>query len=161
MIVLLMGVSGVGKTTIGQALAEALGWRFLDADDFHPPENVAKMAVGIPLDDTDRQPWLAKMNEELLKLQSGGSSAVLGCLGLKESYREQLARGVEDLEVAYLHGEFALIQERMNGRRHRFMPSTLLQSQFAALEPPEQAISVDVSASIEKSVSVIKAQLKR
>src|ERR1700682_4209810 len=138
MIVLLMGVSGVGKTTIGQALAEALGWRFLDADDFHPPENVAKMAVGIPLDDTDRQPWLAKMNEELLKLQSGGSSAVLGCLGLKESYRGQLARGVEDLEVVYLHGEFALIQERMNGRRHRFMPSTLLQSQFAALEPPEQ-----------------------
>src|SRR6202158_4046458 len=102
MIVLLMGVSGVGKTTIGQALAEALGWRFLDADDFHPPENVAKMAAGIPLDDTDRQPWLAKMNEELLKLQRGGSSAVLACSALKESYREQLARGVEDLEVVYL-----------------------------------------------------------
>jgi gluconokinase len=161
MIVLVMGVSGVGKTTIGQALAEALGWRFLDADDYHPPENIAKMAAGMPLDDADRRPWLAKINEALVKIQSERSSAVLACSALKESYRQQLARGVRELEVVYLHGSFELIHQRVNGRRHRFMPATLLESQFAALEPPERAISVDVSMPIGKSVSLVKARLKR
>jgi gluconokinase len=160
MIVLVMGVAGAGKTTIGKALAEELGWRFLDADDYHPPENIAKMAAGVPLDDADRRPWLAKINRALLELQSGGSSAVLACSALKESYRQQLARGVKDLEVVYLRGAFELIEERMNGRRHRFMPAALLRSQFAALEPPEQAIEVDVSAPVESSVSKIKKQLQ-
>jgi gluconokinase len=161
MIVLVMGVAGAGKTTIGKALAEELGWRFLDADDYHPPENVAKMAAGVPLDDADRRPWLAKINEALLELQSAGSSAVLACSALKASYREQLARGVKDLEVVYLYGTFDLIEGRMNGRKHRFMPAALLKSQFAALEPPPQAIEVDVSARIESSVSKIKKQLQR
>ena len=160
MIVVVMGVSGVGKTTIGKALAQELGWRFLDADDYHPPENIAKMAAGVPLDDADRRPWLAKINRALLEWQSGGSSAVLACSALKESYRQQLARGVKDLEVVYLRGAFELIKERMNGRRHRFMPAALLRSQFAALEPPEQAIEVDVSAPVESSVSKIKKQLQ-
>jgi gluconokinase len=161
MIVLMMGVAGAGKTTVGRALAEELSWRFLDADDFHPPQNIAKMASGVPLDDEDRRPWLAKINQALLELQSAGSSAVLACSALKESYREQLARGVKDLEVVYLHGAFDLIQERMNGRRHRFMPAALLKSQFAALEPPRQAIEVDVSAPVERSISRIKKQLQR
>ena len=161
MIVLVMGVAGAGKTTIGLALAASLGWRFLDADDFHPPQNVAKMASGMPLDDEDRRPWLAKINSELLKTQSEGSSAVLACSALKESYREQLAREVRDLEVVYLRGAFELIQERMNGRRHRFMPAALLRSQFDALEPPQQAIEVDVSAPVESSISKIKKQLQR
>jgi gluconokinase len=160
MIVLVMGVAGAGKTTVGRALAEELGWRFLDADDYHPPENIAKMAAGVPLDDADRRPWLAKMNQALLELQGEGSSAVLACSALKESYRQQLARGVKDLEVVYLRGAFELIEERMNGRRHRFMPAALLRSQFAALEPPEQAIEVDVSAPVESSVSKIKKQLQ-
>jgi gluconokinase len=160
MIVLVMGVSGVGKTTIGQALAEELGWRFLDADDYHPPQNVAKMAAGVPLDDEDRRPWLAKMNGELLKTQSEGGSAVLACSALKESYREQLTRGVKDLEVVYLRGGLELIRERMNGRRHRFMPATLLESQFAVLEPPLRAIEVDVATPVESAISRIKKQLR-
>jgi gluconokinase len=161
MIVLVMGVAGAGKTTIGRGLAQELGWRFLDADDYHPPENIAKMAAGVPLEDADRGPWLAKINEALLELQRAGSSAVLACSALKESYREQLARGVKDLEVVYLRGAFELIEERMNGRRHRFMPAALLRSQFAALEPPEQALEVDVSAPVESSISKIKKQLQR
>jgi gluconokinase len=161
MIVLVMGVAGVGKTTIGMALAEELGWRFLDADDFHPPQNVAKMAAGVPLDDEDRRPWLAKINAALLELQRARLSAVLACSALKESYRQQLASGVKDLEVVYLYGTFDLIERRMNGRKHRFMPAALLKSQFAALEPPPQAIEVDVSARIESSVSKIKKQLQR
>jgi gluconokinase len=161
MIVLVMGVAGVGKTTIGMALAEELGWRFLDADDFHPPQNVAKMAAGVPLDDEDRRPWLAKINAALLELQRARLSAVLACSALKESYRQQLASGVKGLEVVYLYGTFDLIEGRMNGRKHRFMPAALLKSQFAALEPPPQAIEVDVSARIESSVSKIKKQLQR
>jgi gluconokinase len=160
MIVLVMGVAGVGKTTIGMALAQELGWRFLDADDFHPPENIAKMAAGVPLDDDDRRPWLAKINEELLKIQSARSSAVLACSALKESYRQQLSRGVKDFQVVYLHGPFELIEERMNGRQHRFMPATLLRSQFAALEPPLRTVSIDVSRPPENSVREIVQALQ-
>ena len=160
MIVLVMGVAGAGKTTVGQALAEELGWRFLDADDYHPAENIAKMAAGVPLDDDDRRPWLAKINEALLGLQSEGSSAVLACSALKETYRQQLARGVKDLELVHLYGAFELIQARMNGRGHRFMPASLLRSQFETLEPPQKAIEVDVSAPVERSVSKIKKQLR-
>ena len=101
MIVLVMGVAGVGKTTIGEALARALGWRFIDADDYHPPENVAKMKAGIPLDDEDRWPWLQRLNGILKDEQN----AVLACSALKESYRRRLAAGLEDFKMVYLHGE--------------------------------------------------------
>ena len=160
MIVLLMGVSGVGKTTIGEALAQELGWRFLDADDYHPPQNVAKMAAGTPLDDADRRPWLARINEELLKMQSEGRSAVLACSALKASYRSRLTCGLADWKLAYLHGGFELIHSRLQERRHRYMPAALLQSQFAALEPPRDAIAVDVSGPIEASVLAIKNQIQ-
>ena len=101
MIVLVMGVSGVGKTTIGEALASALGGRFIDADDYHPPENVAKMKAGIPLQDADRWPWLDRLNEAL---QGSEQNAVLACSALKEAYRRRLAEGLRDFHIVYLHG---------------------------------------------------------
>jgi len=155
MIVLVMGVAGVGKTTIGEALARSLGWRFVDADDFHPPQNVAKMKAGIPLEDADRWPWLARLNKVLREEEN----AVLACSALKESYRQRLAQGIAHFTVVYLHGSFALIRERMEGRRHRYMPAALLESQFAALEPPADAIAVDVAATTDECVTAILARL--
>ena len=155
MIVLVMGVAGVGKTTIGEALASALGARFIDADDYHPPENVAKMKAGIPLQDADRLPWLQKLNRVLREEQK----AVLACSALKEAYRRQLAEGVRNFNVVYLHGTRELIQERMKTRQHRYMPAALLDSQLATLEPPKDAIQIDVAAPLEDSVAAIVARL--
>lgn len=160
MIVLVMGVSGSGKTTIGEALARELGWIYLDADDFHSEASIAKMAAGIPLQDVDRWPWLDRINHELLKAQKQGRSAVIGCSALKQAYRERLARGLQACEIVYLRGDFKLIHSRLAARKHRFMPATLLQSQFDALEPPARAIEVDVSAPMEASVSKIRKQLR-
>ena len=157
MIVLVMGVAGVGKTTIGEPLARALGWRFLDADDYHPPENVAKMKAGIPLQDADRWPWLGRLNRELKELQN----AVLACSALKESYRERLAQGIPHFTVVYLHGDFDLLLHRAEGRKHRYMPASLLKSQFDTLEPPLDAIEVDVEQSVEECVEQILAALPR
>ena len=156
MIVVVMGVSGAGKTTIGQALARALGWRFIDADDYHPEASVAKMARGEPLDDEDRLPWLGRLNSILRKEKD----AVLACSALKERYRTRLAEGIEHIEWVYLKGEFDLIRSRLAERRHRYMPSSLLESQFAALEPPEQAITVDVSGELAACVAAIAARLR-
>jgi gluconokinase len=160
MIVLVMGVSGVGKTTIGIALARELGWRYLDADDFHPPENVAKMAAGTPLEDADRWPWLRRINHELLALDVQNESVVLSCSALKERYREILRDGLKRFEIVYLHGEFELIRVRAESREHRFMPASLLKSQFAALQPPRDAIAVDVATPPEASVAAIVAKLE-
>jgi len=157
MIVLVMGVAGVGKTTIGEALARALGWRFIDADDYHPPQNVAKMKAGIPLEDADRWPWLARLN----KLMRDETNAVLACSALKESYRQRLAQGIRDFTVVYLHGAAELIRARMAGRSHRFMPAALLESQLAALEPPARAIAIDVAAEPSACVAEILAQLQK
>jgi len=156
MIVLVMGVAGVGKTTIGAALARELGCRFIDADDYHPPQNVAKMKAGIPLEDADRWPWLAHLNRVLKEEQH----AVLACSALKQSYRERLAQGIASFAVVYLHGTPALIRERLKTRSHRYMPATLLDSQFAALEPPAEAIAIDVAAALEASVAAIVARLR-
>jgi gluconokinase len=156
-IAVLMGVSGSGKTTLGHALAATLGWRFIDADDYHPPANVAKMAAGEPLDDEDRWPWLDRLNS-LLKEEE---RAVLACSALKERYRHRLARGVADLRWVYLKGDRDLIAARIAGRRHRYMPASLLESQFVALEPPADAIVVDVSADVSTNVSAIAAELRR
>jgi gluconokinase len=156
MIVLVMGVAGVGKTTIGEALARELGWPFIDADDYHPPENVAKMKAGIPLEDADRWPWLRLLNEELKSRRD----AVLACSALKASYRERLAQGIRDFTTVHLHGDFALIHERMKSRRHRYMPAALLESQFAALEPPADAIRVDVAADPSSCVALIRRRLE-
>jgi gluconokinase len=157
MIVLVMGVAGAGKTTIGEALAQDLGWPFIDADDYHPPENVAKMKAGVPLQDADRWPWLGRLNQELKQRRD----AVLACSALKASYREHLARGIERFTTVYLDGDFALINERMQSRRHRYMPAALLESQFAALEPPADAIRVDVAADPSSCVALIRRRLQQ
>jgi gluconokinase len=157
MIVLVMGVAGSGKTTIGEALALELGWPFIDADDYHPPENVAKMKAGVPLEDADRWPWLSILNNELKRLED----AVLACSALKASYRERLAQGIERFTTVYLDGDFALINERMKSRRHRYMPPALLKSQFAALEPPADAIRVDVAADPSSCVALIRRRLQQ
>jgi gluconokinase len=155
MILVVMGVSGAGKTTIGRALARELGWPFLDADDYHPPGNVAKMAAGTPLDDEDRWPWLESINARLKHEEN----AVLACSALKESYRQRLCAGRQDCRIVYLHGSFELIAQRASARRHRYMPASLLESQFATLEPPANAIRIDVAADPSACVAAILAQL--
>jgi gluconokinase len=155
-IAVVMGVSGAGKTAIGEALATELGWRFIDADDYHPEANVAKMAAGQPLDDADRWPWLDRLNAIL----RGEQDAVLACSALKERYRARLAKGVDHVEWIYLKGDFDLIRSRLLQRQHRYMPGSLLESQFAALEPPLRAITVDVSADIASCVAAIAAHLR-
>jgi carbohydrate kinase (thermoresistant glucokinase family) len=152
MIVIVMGVSGSGKSTVGAALAEALGWSMLDADDLHPPENVAKMAAGIALTDDDRRPWLDRIVAELRRL--GARNVVLACSALKQAYRDRLAQA-GDVRFANLRGTPATIAARLAARRHRYMPATLLDSQFATLEPPRDAIDVDIEASVEAQVRAI------
>ncbi len=156
MIVVVMGVSGAGKSTIGRRLAERLGIPFLDADEFHPPENVAKMAAGTPLTDADRGPWLELLNAKLRR----EPSAVLACSALKESYRQRLADGVQDFRVVYLKGSPELLRQRVAGRKHKYMPASLLDSQLATLEPPQAALEIDVSATPEACVQAILSGLR-
>jgi gluconokinase len=155
MIVVVMGVSGAGKTTIGEALARRLGWRFIDADDCHPPENVAKMKAGTPLGDADRWPWLDTLNSMLKK----DANSVVACSALKEAYRQRLTTGLSDFRVVYLHGSRELIRSRMKARPHRYMPASLLDSQFATLEPPARAIAIDVAAEPAACVEAIISRL--
>jgi gluconokinase len=145
MIIVLMGVSGCGKTTVGELLARRLGWRYLDADDHHPPENVAKMRAGTPLTDADRWPWLDRLNGLLRERQSAGENVILGCSALRQAYRERLAQGLDDVRWVHLSGSFDLIAARLQARKHRYMPATLLRSQFETLEPPTDALVVDIA----------------
>ena len=154
MIVVVMGVSGCGKSTIGALLAQRLGAEFLDADEYHPPENVAKMTSGVPLSDEDRKPWLERLNAELKR----SKHAVLACSALKESYRKTLAQGT-DCRFVHLRGSIELIRSRMTQRQHRYMPASLLESQFAALEPPARAIEVDIAQPPERCVDTVIASL--
>jgi gluconokinase len=153
-IVVVMGVSGSGKSTIGAPLAERLGWEFLDADDFHPPANVEKMAAGKPLEDADRWPWLERLNRELRERKN----AVLACSALKASYRRVLCQDV-DCRIVHLRGSFELLCGRLRERKHRYMPAALLESQFATLEPPAGAIDIDVARPAPECLDAICAQL--
>jgi carbohydrate kinase (thermoresistant glucokinase family) len=150
-----MGVSGSGKSTIGKLLASRMGFPFLDADEFHPPQNVAKMAAGTALTDADRLPWLERLNREL----AGRGDAVLACSALKESYRTVLSRGLPGCRFVHLRGGIELIRARLEERRHRYMPASLLESQFATLEAPRNAIEVDIGASVPECVAAIEARL--
>jgi gluconokinase len=150
-----MGVCGCGKTTIGEALAQALGWPFFDADEFHPDANVAKMASGQPLTDADRWPWLDRIAEESQRVLARGEHAVLACSALKQAYRARLQRA-GDVRIVYLKGDQATIAARLAERRHKYMPASLLPSQFAALEEPADAFVVDIRQSIAAQVQCIR-----
>lgn len=158
MIVALMGVSGAGKTVVGEALAADLGWPFFDADDFHPPANVAKMAAGTPLTDADRWPWLDQVATEMAEVNERGAHAVLACSALKQAYRDRLSRAT-DIRFVYLSGDYETIAARLAARSHRYMPPALLASQFASLEPPRDAIVVDVRERIPVQIATIRAAL--
>ena len=158
--VVLMGVTGCGKTTVGRLLEDRLGWPFLDGDDFHPEANVARMAAGIPLRDEDRWPWLRRLSDEIGRRLDAGRSCVLGCSALKEAYREVLREGrAESVRFVHLSGSEALIAGRLSERVHRYMPAGLLRSQFEALEPPLDAVLVDVSGTPEEAASAVVAAL--
>jgi gluconokinase len=158
MIVLFMGVSGSGKTTTGQALAEALAWPFFDGDDLHPKANVAKMAAGHPLTDADRWPWIDRIGEEMEKLLERGENGIFACSALKRAHRQRLLRA-GDVRIVYMKGDAETIGARLAARKHRFMPASLLPSQFAALEEPESALVVDIRDAVPAQVSRIREAL--
>lgn len=160
MIIVVLGVSGVGKTTVGMELARRLVFEFADADAYHPEANVQKMASGIPLTDEDRWPWLAKLHELMEDRFDRRFDLVLACSALKESYRQKLEEGVPVTWV-YLKGSPAVIQERLHERHGHFMTEQLLNSQFSALEEPADAITVNADVSVEEVVDSILARLPR
>jgi gluconokinase len=156
MIVVLMGVSGCGKTEVGEILARELGWSFFDADDYHPQVNVEKMRSGHPLTDEDRWPWLDRLNALMREADDEGKSAVLGCSALKQAYRERIAQGLDDVRWVHLKGSFELILSRLATRKHRYMPASLLQSQFDTLEEPTDALTIDITDAPEVLASRIR-----
>jgi gluconokinase len=160
MILLLMGVSGSGKTTLGQRLAAELGWPFYEGDDFHPGENIEKMARGVPLTDEDRRPWLERLAALLADLLSRDESAVLACSALKKRYRDLLLVD-QRVKLVYLKGDYQTLKRRLEGRRGHFMKADLLQSQLEALEEPapEEALSLSIARSPEELSREIKRSL--
>ena len=159
---IVMGVSGSGKTTVAKALAQALHWTYADGDTFHPKANVEKMSAGLPLDDTDRAPWLAAIAAEIDRACAAGDHLIVACSALKRSYRDILVHGRNDVHVVYLEGSRTLIAERLAARKNHFMPAGLLDSQFAALQPPgkdENAVSVSIDAPVEVVVADITRAL--
>ena len=157
--IILMGVSGSGKTSVGKALAEHLGWAFYDADDFHPPENVAKMANGIALNDSDRAPWLAALHDLISASLQADRPGVLACSALKASYRQQLLHGNDRVQVVYLMGSYDLIWSRMAERKEHYMKPDMLKSQFVALEQPTDALTIDISKPVNDIVREIVSNL--
>ncbi|POZ63415.1 gluconokinase [Chromobacterium alticapitis] len=147
--IVVMGVAGCGKSSVGKMLAEALGASFIEGDSFHPQENIERMRAGIPLDDASRAGWLAALAEQLSAARTSGHATVLACSALKRRYRDALRGGDPELRFVHLQGEAELIAARMRERSGHFMPESLLASQFADLEPPEmdeRAIAVDIGA---------------
>jgi gluconokinase len=159
MTIVLMGVTGSGKTTIGELLSERLGWRFYDADDFHSPENKAKMHAGVPLTDDDRLPWLASLRKLLVDKEKAGENLILACSALRRKFRRDLSAGVPDVKFVHLKGSQDLIAERLAERKNHYMNPDLLGSQFDALEEPEEALTVDISGTPEKIAEEILDQL--
>jgi gluconokinase len=163
MVVVVMGVTGAGKSTIGQALAAALGWEFHDGDNLHSEENKRKMHRGEPLTDLDRAPWLLAVRGVIESMLSAGVSGVVACSALKQLYRETLVAGFDPalVKFVYLKGSKELISQRLAGRIGHFMNPILIQSQFDALEGPSDAIVVDIAGAPEEIVDSIPAQLGR
>jgi gluconokinase len=159
MVVILMGVAGSGKTTIGRQLAGELGWKFADADEFHPPANVAKMSAGIPLDDSDRAPWLAAIRLYIDTRLERGENAVVTCSALKEKHRQVLIGDPTRVKLVYLRGTRELLWTRISGRQGHFMKPAMLDSQLAALEEPVGAHVVDIAQSPPQIIAAIREAL--
>ncbi len=162
-VVLVMGVTGAGKTTIASLLARRLNWPFEDGDDFHSSANIAKMRAGHALDDADRAPWLAAIAARIDEVRARGEHAVIACSALRRSYRDVLIGDRRDVRLVHLEGTAATLRARLEGREGHFMPASLLDTQCATLEPPEadeRAIVVSVEASPEQIVGDIIAQLR-
>ncbi len=159
MIIILMGVAGSGKTTIGNLLSKAIGWKFYDGDDFHPQENIERMRQGIALTDQDREVWLDRLHVFVRGLSEGGESAILAFSALKKMYRERVARGIDDLQYVYLDGDPALLEERIRNRKGHYFGVELLNSQFETLEEPEGIPTVDVAGSPEEVVARVRRVL--
>jgi gluconokinase len=159
MIIVLMGVAGCGKTTVGKMLSASLDWQFIDADDFHPAENVDKMTRGIPLDDADRWPWLEKMRSLMQDNLNSDRSAVVACSALKEIYRSLLLTD-KRVRLVYLKGAYGLIASRLHERADHYMNPELLRSQFATLEEPADVLTVDAALSPEMIVDKIKREFR-
>jgi gluconokinase len=157
---IVMGVSGCGKTSVGKALASNLAWGFYDADDFHPPANISKMAKGIPLNDIDRAPWLAMLHDLISSNLKHNEPGVLACSGLKERYRKQLMDGNDGVQLIYLKGSYDLIWSRMAVRKEHYMQPEMLQSQFDTLEEPVNALTIDISSPVDEILSKVLEQMK-
>lgn len=158
MIIVLMGVTGSGKSTVGKLLASQLSWRFFEGDDFHSPKNIEKLRRGEPLNDGDRRPWLEAIREVIRATIDGGQNAVIACSALKESYRK-LLQIREQVSFVYLKAGVTLVQDRLKNRVGHFMNPDLVQSQFDTLEEPEQALQIDAGSSPDEIVQVIRTRL--
>lgn len=159
MVIIVMGVTGVGKTTVGQRLASVLGWQFHDADDFHPEANKIKMHAGVPLTDEDRWPWLQALRAQIEQHLREGTGAVVACSALKGVYREALAGGLRDVRLVHLTGDRHVLEDRLGARRDHFMNPALLDSQLATLEPPSDALNVDFALDVDEQVAAIRRGL--
>lgn len=161
MTVIIFGVSGAGKTTVGKLLSRQLGWRFVEADDFHPTANIEKMRSGLPLTDGDRWPWLDRLRQQIEQLLSAGENAVVACSALKRAYRDRL-RVNDEVKFVFLRGDHALVEKQLRNRHGHFMDANLLQSQFADLEEPqpdENILTIELRRTPEKIVERIEAKL--
>ncbi len=152
-IIIVMGVAGAGKSTLGRALAERLGCDFIEGDDYHPPSNIEKMRAGIALDDTDRRPWLAALRQRILEYIERNDNAVMTCSALKHDYRQWLSGDLAPVVYVYLSGAKDLIRTRLKAREHHFMLADKLDSQFRTLEPPDDALLVPVDLATEAQVA--------
>lgn len=159
--IIMMGVSGCGKTTCGRAIAEQMQLTFVDGDDYHPAANIAKMAGGTPLDDSDRAPWLKALRQRLRQAQQDRAPVVLACSALKATYREQLAFVGCRFAYVYLEGSFSTLMSRLRGRTGHFMPSELLQSQFDILEIPPYGLTVSIEGSIDETIAATRTALSQ
>lgn len=160
-ILLISGVAGSGKSTIGHRAADALGWPYFEADDFHSAANKAKMAAGTPLDDADRAPWLASIRAKMDEVRATGGHAVFTCSALKEKYRAVLLGGTDDVVLVFLNADFETILARVSRRKGHFMKGDMVRSQFEALEPPREAVTVDVRLSPAEVLAQTLAAVRR